>query len=255
MLMAADYSFAAPLDVRQNTSTQCPMFIKRNRIPKSAFAAFTLIELLVSLAVIAILGAIVLAALGRVGVSRDKAVSTSNIRQIVLSLHLYAQENGGALPHQYDAGRGLDWSGVLIEDEFLSEDIFHAPADTFSRRFDGTPRSYAVNSSTYTFLQNGYRSPWPKDRTDRASSATMVPPRVMLVGENFGGAVENSGAVVGVAEYEGLNAATYNFYGDTGAHYCMADASVVFMSQEEIGRYRADTDYNGDPNDPWKWKP
>ena len=95
----------------------------------------------------------------------------------------------------------------------------------------------------------------PGQRTGEPSRANMVPATVMLVGENFGGAIENSGAVVGVAEFEGLNAETYNFYDDTGAHYCMADGSVAFMSKTEATRYRADTDYNGDPRDPWKWVP
>ncbi|MGE9292863.1 MAG: type II secretion system protein [Puniceicoccales bacterium] len=220
-----------------------------------AKVGFTLVEILVCIGVIAILGTLLFATLGGVSTSRNKTVSTSNIRQIVMGLHLYSQNNAGLLPHQYDSFRNLDWSGVLVEDEYLSEDVFHAPGDAFIRRFEGTPRSYAVNSATYTFLQNGYHSPWPRDRTEAPSSAIHVPPTIMLVGENFGGAIDNSGAIVGIAEFEGLNAETYNFYDDTGAHYGMADGSVSFMSKEEIGRYRADTDYNGDPHDPWKWKP
>ncbi|GHC12453.1 type II secretion system protein [Cerasicoccus arenae] len=231
------------------------MYKKSERFKKTFSPAFSLVELLVCVAVIGILGTIALVALSGVGLARDKTVSASNIRQIVMGLHLYSQSNSGLLPQQYDAERNLDWSGVLIEDEFLPKEIFHAPADDFERRLEGTPRSYAVNSATYTFLQNGYHSPWPKNRTEQPSTAMMVPPTVMLVGENFGGAIENSGAVTGVAEFEGLNAETYNFYRNTGAHYCMADGSVAFMSKEEIDHYRADTDYNGDPKDPWKWKP
>lgn len=231
------------------------MFSPSTRFTRSQSRGFTLIELLVCIAVIGILSAILLSAVRRVRISGDKAVSASNLRQVVTGLQLYSQDGGGALPHQYDAERNLDWSGVLVDEGYLPRAIFHAPADTFSRRFDGTPRSYAVNSATYTFLQNGYDSPWPKDRSERPSAAGMVPPNVMLVGENFGGAIENSGAVVGVAEFEGLNAATFNFYDGQGAHYGMADGSVSFMSRDEIGQYRADTDYNGDPRDPWKWKP
>ncbi len=231
------------------------MFSPSRTYSQPSSGGFTLVELLVCISVIGLLGAIIAFALSGVSMSRNKAISSSNIRQVVMGLHLYSQENNGLLPHQFDAARGLDWSGVLVEDDYLPEEIFHAPADEFTRRFEGAPRSYAVNSATYTYLLNGYHSPWPRDRTDQPSSAFAVPPSVMLVGENFGGAIENSGAVVGVAEFEGLNAETYNFYHDTGAHYCMADGSVAFMSREEIGRYRADTDYNGDESDPWKWKP
>ena len=224
--------------------------LPRRRIPLSR-SGFSLVELLVAVAVLGMLGALTFFGYNRVRSSGEKTVSASNIRQVVMGLHLYSLNNSGFLPHQFDASRNSDWSGVLVEEEYVPEEVFHAPADLYTRRFDGTPRSYAVNSATYTFLQNGYRSPWPKDR----SRANMVPATVMLVGENFGGAIENSGAVVGVAEFEGLNAETYNFYDDTGAHYCMADGSVAFMSKTEATRYRADTDYNGDPRDPWKWVP
>src|SRR4051812_46746010 len=70
--------------------------------PNSARAGpprgFTLVELLVVIGIIALLIAILLPALRR---ARDAAVGTaclSNLRQIGLAFHLYADENRGWLP-------------------------------------------------------------------------------------------------------------------------------------------------------------
>jgi prepilin-type N-terminal cleavage/methylation domain-containing protein len=59
---------------------------------------FTLIELLVVVAIIALLIAILLPALGRAREMGRRAQCASNIRQIGLGLNTYAQENGERLP-------------------------------------------------------------------------------------------------------------------------------------------------------------
>ena len=55
---------------------------------------FTLIELLVVIAVIAILAALLLAALNRAKSAADSAVCKSNLRQLMLGLCTYAQQEG-----------------------------------------------------------------------------------------------------------------------------------------------------------------
>src|SRR5437867_3912503 len=70
--------------------------------PKSAPGAFTLVELLVVLAIIALLAALVLPALGRAKESGRGAACLSNLHQIGLALQLYVDENRNRLPIMRD---------------------------------------------------------------------------------------------------------------------------------------------------------
>lgn len=61
--------------------------------------AFTLVELLVVIAIIAILAALLLPALARAKDSGRKAACISNLRQMGIAIHTYAQDNGGRIPY------------------------------------------------------------------------------------------------------------------------------------------------------------
>src|SRR5256884_876045 len=65
----------------------------------AAKAAFTLIELLVVIAIIAILAALLLPALSKAKDSAQLTVDLNNVKQILLSSHLYAGDNNDNLAH------------------------------------------------------------------------------------------------------------------------------------------------------------
>jgi prepilin-type N-terminal cleavage/methylation domain-containing protein len=61
--------------------------------------AFTLVELLVVIAIVAILAALLLPVLTRAKDSGRKAACISNLRQIGLAVHVYAQDHDGRMPY------------------------------------------------------------------------------------------------------------------------------------------------------------
>ncbi len=71
---------------------------------------FTLIELLVVIAIIAILAALLLPALSKAKNSASKVTDLNNLKQIMVTLHVYAADGGDVLPPpNWDDGYGKGW--------------------------------------------------------------------------------------------------------------------------------------------------
>jgi len=234
------------------------------KTPPARHGAFTLIELLVVIAIIAILAALLSPVITTLKSKGNVSTSMANLRQIGIALGLYCTDGDGSLPPQKDPASGLDWSGQLVVAKFLDPKTLAAPEDRLYRRPLGAPtgigglyrRSYGINSAKWTYLGNGYQSPWPKDISAKGAKLFTVPGYILLAGENFGGG-SGAGAYVGISECEGLDGAPRDLYPKAGhgACYLRADGSGFYSSVADMSKYRADTDYGGNRADPWKWKP
>ena len=68
--------------------------------------AFTLTELLVVIAIVSILAALLLTVFSRVRENGRRSVCQSNLRQIALAVHQYAQDNSGYYPYWFNQDDG-----------------------------------------------------------------------------------------------------------------------------------------------------
>jgi len=111
--------------------------------------AFTLIELLVVMAVISLLAALLLPALGRAKESGRGAVCLSNLHQIGIALQLYVQDNHNRLPFMND--KSLTTTNlhpppdVVLSNYLGNLNVLRCPSDK-QRVFEQTGSSYSWNS-------------------------------------------------------------------------------------------------------------
>jgi prepilin-type N-terminal cleavage/methylation domain-containing protein len=118
------------------------------RAPQRRSSGFTLMEMLVVVAIIAVLAALLLPALGRAKARAQEAICQNNLHQIDLSVHLYADDSADAFPQStnYPPGAFTDYTRLLksyVGQTAASPErarIFACPADTFS---------YAQNDEDY----------------------------------------------------------------------------------------------------------
>jgi len=117
----------------------------------NARKAFTLIELLVVIAIIAILAAMLLPALSRAKETARKISCVNKLRQLGLSMQMYADDSHGFYPPRVYSNT---WASVL-QGSYQNLDILKCPTDgpnpgtltngPSSLPADIAPRSYIIN--------------------------------------------------------------------------------------------------------------
>jgi prepilin-type N-terminal cleavage/methylation domain-containing protein/prepilin-type processing-associated H-X9-DG protein len=140
-----------------------------NRTNRSFLKGFTLIELLVVIAIIALLMGILLPSLRRAREQARQQVCATRIRQHLLALNMYADENDSKLPLPPTAGNWLQDIAIdtvhFMLDTGLTREIFYCPSNFNHQKYNDLFWEYDNKSwngtrfTNYTdnsFIVSGY---------------------------------------------------------------------------------------------------
>ncbi len=142
--------------------------------------AFTLIELLVVIAIIAILASLLLPALARAKEHGKRIQCVNDIRQLGLSLMMYADDHDGFYPQRLGAwsslagspakqssGGSSNYWPLQLEPYYVNTKVLYCPSDISSPENFGSSSAFSALKADRSYLFNGFNDYF---------SATALPP-------------------------------------------------------------------------------
>jgi len=196
----------------ENRWSKAPNARRATNAPESPHA-FTLIELLVVIAIIAILASMLLPALARAKEAANRIKCANNLKQMELSLKLYADDNDGFFPPRTNSYR---WP-TLLQEYYHTTNLLLCPTDllrgtpqtqtTSPTIADSAPRSYFINGWNDYFvstLPGDDFSAYMSGRYPRAGmkeSAVIKPSDTVMFGEKKNLAQATATDPLGASDY------------------------------------------------------